>query len=223
MLGIMRKDGFYFLLSAGVIAPLVLIAEGWLLPGYTVTMLLANLLMMFLLVAGPVAIVEQAEEKNNGYAWLGTLPVRRREIVAAKFLMAFLTLAAVVAGNLIQVHVLVTDPEPARLLTAVVLLNGAACLVMAGLMYTGILGIGYTRFLMAVSFVMVLLGLVPPFLMMSKTLNLRDQITAVRAFLLQLDAGLVIAAGVLVYGLFFLLAIRMLRFTPREKGFSWMP
>jgi|GEM_PF-5461704 len=218
MLGIMKKDGFYFLLAGGVIMPLVLLAEGLLLPGYTLPMAVANLLGMFMLAAGPVAIVEQAEEKNNAYAWLSTLPLRRQEIIAAKFLLVFLTLTAVVAGNILQVYLRVPAAETATLLRNIFLLGGAGVLLLIGVMYNGILGAGYTRFLMAVGFVAVLLGLVPPILMSMKSFDVRNHIPMIRQFLLDLDAGLVIAAGVLLYVALLLLAIRLMRLTPREKN-----
>ncbi|MBN1222363.1 MAG: ABC-2 transporter permease [Candidatus Aminicenantes bacterium] len=123
-------------------------------------------LFVFMAVIGPLFINEQYEEKNKGYAFLDTLPVLNRDIVTAKFLLVLAADITLVAYIAVLLSFASGPAEQIVIARSYVFLNGVICLLICGLSYIGIMGIGYTKFaLIAMSF-LVFLG-IPPLLIMS--------------------------------------------------------
>jgi len=121
--------------------------------------------LILLLVFGAIFLNEQYEEKHKGYDLLAILPLTTREIVAAKFLLVLLA-NAIFTGFLVLIFSF-SDARTEELLAArsYILLCGCCSLVLAGILYIGILGLGYTKFLVVVLTFTTALGLVPLFIM----------------------------------------------------------
>ncbi len=102
--------------------------------------------LTILQVIGGTFVNEQYEEKHKGYAFLSVLPVKEGEIVAAKFLLALIASAFYVGFLVFLFSLSPSPPEEIALAQSYVLFMGVISLGMAGLSYTGIFSIGYTKF-----------------------------------------------------------------------------
>ena len=141
MLGIIRKDVLWFALTALGLAPGVLLVE-WLTtsapsPAHSVI----NCALMLIQVVGAIFVVEAAEERSRGYLFLSVLPLTKLEIVAAKFTLVFAAVASVAAANCLWFT------GPAR---NGILLAGLACVLVCGVVYTGIFALGLSRFVVVI-------------------------------------------------------------------------
>jgi hypothetical protein len=101
---------------------------------------------MIWLVLGAMWSHEQMENKANGYAFLRILPIDPSMIVKAKFAMVFIAVAIYVAGCCIAFAFVSINPEYLIPSSAYVIMYGAICLLVAGLLYLGIFRHGFSRF-----------------------------------------------------------------------------
>jgi len=123
--------------------------------------------LVILQVVGGTFINEQYEEKHKGYVFLSILPVTEREIVAAKFLLALITNVIFVGFLVLLFSLSPSPPEEIALAQSFVLFMGIVSLALAGLSYTGIFSIGYTKFAVIILSFLVALGLIPMLIMKS--------------------------------------------------------
>lgn len=127
--------------------------------------LLISGILIFLLVFGAIFVNEQYEEKHKGYGFLAILPLKAKEIVAAKFLLVLLA-DMLFTGFLVFIFSISrAKAEELAAARSYILLCGCICLVLAAVMYIGILGLGYTKFLVVVLTFTTALGLIPLFIM----------------------------------------------------------
>lgn len=155
--------------------------------------------LVVLQVVGGTFINEQYEEKHKGYAFLSVLPVKDEEIVVAKFLL-------VLATNVLFVGLLVflfalspSAPQEIALAQSYVLFMGVVSLALAGLSYTGIFSIGYTKFAVIVMSFVVALGLVPMLIMKSYQGRMDILIEQLLAFFVGINWAFVIPASLIIY------------------------
>ena len=221
MWGIMRKDWNYFLVATIVILPVLLTVQYIFIDGIHPVMLLVNLVAQQFLALGPILLVEHDEEKNRGYVFLAYLPLTKREIVQAKFLLAMMSVVLVTTENCLLIGLSGAEADTARIALNLFIINGIFGLVLAGIIYNGIFGIGYTRFMVAIGVVSVFLGMVPPMLMTSKKLTPRVWIPDVVEFLKQMDAMPWIAVVLFVYVGLMLGAMRTFSFEPHPTTVPW--
>jgi len=199
MWNIMKRNAsffaFYLIFVATLVGFLAIIMHNEL----KVAFVIISGILVILQVVGSTFINEQYEEKHKGYVFLSVLPVKEKEIVAAKFLLVLITNALFVGFLVFLFSVSPSPPEEIALAQSYVLFMGVICLAMTGLSYAGIFSIGYTKFAVIVLSFLVALGLVPMLIMKSY----QDRMDILVEQLLNFFAGInwvvVIPASLLVY------------------------
>jgi len=208
----MKKDAKFVIIYLVAVAAAVLLL--WILVGdplATAFILLCTVLIYFL-VFGEIFINEQYEEKHHGYVFLSTLPVNMKEIVAAKFLRVFLSAFFLVGLIVLLISLSARPSEVIVLARSFILLNGVIALLLAGLAFIGLFGMGYTLFLRVSLIFLVFLQLIP-FILMS-TQKVDAVILGVSEFLPTIAWLIVIPAGVAVYFGLMLAAIKVKSLRP---------
>ena len=164
---------------------------------------------MILQVIGGTFINEQYEEKHKGYVFLSILPVKEKEIVAAKYCLALITIALYV-GFLVLIFSLSPSPaEEIALAQSYVLFMGIISLALAGLSYMGIFSIGYTKFAVIVMSFLVALGLIPMLIMKSYQGRMDVLVDQILAFFTALNWLVIIPITLLVYFGLMALAVKI--------------
>lgn len=122
-------------------------------------------MMLFIVPAAVIMIREQYEEKHKGYVFLSVLPVTGIEVTGARFLL--ILAVDILFAVFLLVFFSFAGEAPGRpdIIRSFLLCCGLAGLIMAGVMLLGVLGLGYTRFMVIFLSFFVLLGFVPMFLM----------------------------------------------------------
>jgi hypothetical protein len=117
--------------------------------------------VLFMYPFGTLMMSEQYEDKHRGYAILSALPVSSLEITAAKFLLPAAANAALLISLLLLFSTFSAPAQDMLLVRSYFLMMASAALLAAGVLYIGIFGIGYTKFLLIVLSFITALGLVP--------------------------------------------------------------
>ena len=219
MLGLFKKDFFYFALSSFVLLPVLLIAERVSADTFQRLFVMLNSAFFYTLVFGPVMITEMDEEKCNGYSFLGGLPITAREVVGARFSLAFLVVAANAVGNWALIASWPARPEEVALGQSVVAFNTAMCLMVCGLVYAGIFGLGYTRFIVVLLIATVTVSLVPPLLTHGG--QWKVVLRWAMEFLLKMNRPACVLTGLGAYAGLMILATAVFSFEPKKKSFHW--
>jgi hypothetical protein len=121
-------------------------------------------IVLFMYSFGALMISEQYEEKHRGYAILSALPVSKLEITTAKFLLPAAGNAALVISLMLLFSTFSAPAQDMMLVRSYFLLMASAALLAAGLLYIGIFGIDYTKFVVVVLSLATALGLLVPML-----------------------------------------------------------
>jgi hypothetical protein len=157
---LIRRSAFqgliYLLAAAAVVCAVKILSAS---TGNAYFVLLGNLLI-YLMIMGMIFIGEQYEEKHKGYTLLAALPVKIREVVAVKFLLVLLSLGLYL-GFLVILAKIYVSAQNFALVRSLFLLNGSAALILAGLFFIGIFGLGYTKFSIVFLSFTAALGFVP--------------------------------------------------------------
>ena len=165
--------------------------------------------LVILQIVGGTFINEQYEEKHKGYAFLSILPVKEKEIVAAKFCLALMTNVLFVGFLVLLFALSPSPPEEIALAQSYVLFMGVVSLTLAGLSYTGIFSIGYTKFAVIVMSFFVALGLVPMILMKSYQGRMDVLIDQILEFFAHLNWLVLIPAALAAYFGLMVLAVKV--------------
>lgn len=215
MLGILRKDCLLFALATLVVFPVVLLIESLTSTELRVASVVTNMVLTWLLVFVPLIVTEIEEEHSNGYTWLGSLPVRAREIVAARFLLFLAATAACTAAQFVFLAEMQAAPALLAAAHSVILLTGAACLLVGGIFYVAIFSFGCAQPLTA-SLVVCTASSVAATILFSKPAA-RELLRKTAGLLLQLSGLNVVLGGLALYALLFLVSVALFRFEPRKK------
>ena len=156
-----------FLSAAAAVVTLIKILTAS--AGNAYYILLGNFLI-YLMIMGMIFIPEQYEEKHKGYMLLATLPVKIREILAVKFILILISLTVYVSYLVLLSRIFVSERN-FPLARSFSLLNGAVALLLAGVVYTGIFGLGYTKFTIVFLTFVTALGIVPMAIQLFADLN----------------------------------------------------
>jgi ABC-type transport system involved in multi-copper enzyme maturation permease subunit len=145
MIAILRKDAPANLFGLAVLWPLIAGAEilmaGRLDPG----LVLINSCLIVALIVGSILVNEIEEEANGGYRIFEGLPMKRSDIVNAKFLGALLLILGFTSSHYLLATVWSADREmPPQILTMIVVC-GVIALSAAGLLYIGVFLFGLSR------------------------------------------------------------------------------
>jgi hypothetical protein len=162
------KNGYRTYLYYFVFTALILTLIRFLLgPELNILFTILCGIALFILSFGALLISEQYEEKYKGYSILAMLPVSDLDIVAAKLLLPFISGAGMTLFLLFLFGTYTLAPQDAVLVRSFFVLMGGASLLIVGLMYMGIFGFGYTKFVMVVLTLITALGMVPMLIMKS--------------------------------------------------------
>lgn len=156
-----RQYGLFLLFFCGTLAAVRFLIGNEL----SVVFVLIGGMSLFVSIIGVIFIGEQYEEKHHGYALMEILPIKRIEIVAAKFLLALVMCVLLTAFLVVLFSLSEAQSHDLRLVRSYLLLMGSCALLLAGIMYIGIFAIGYTKFLIGVLCFTTAMGLVPAILM----------------------------------------------------------
>ena len=154
---------------------------------------------MVWLILGSIWAHEQWEDKNRGYHFLRNLPVRRWDLVGAKFSAPLLSIALYLAVHLLWFRNILESPESLGAASANLWVTTSVCLVMAGLYILGFYRFGYRRF-GKIALPLWLFLIIAPLLfriILKEHFNIggREIIQAVQ----QVNPTLVMCAGLAVY------------------------
>jgi len=202
MWNIMKKDSkFAVIYISATLVGVVILKILTRYPLATIFVLLSSVLIYFL-VLGEIFINEQYEEKHHGYVFLSTLPLNVKDIVVAKFIRVFLSALLLVGLIVLLISLSPGDREGIVLARSFVLSNGLIALILAGVTFVGLYGVGYTVFLRIALFGLVLLQMIPFILMSTK--KTEAVIVGISKFLPTIDWMIGIPAGLAIYfGLMF--------------------
>ncbi len=89
---------------------------------------------------------EQMEFKTNGYNFLRTLPIKNRDIVAAKFVVVLGSVFIYAVFHCIAFFFISRAPEYFNPSCTAVINMGNICLIFAGLLQVGVIKFGYMNF-----------------------------------------------------------------------------
>jgi hypothetical protein len=187
MVPIIKKNMSYYAGYMGFILLLTVIVRAFLGNELNVPFVIVSGILVFMLVFGAVFINEQYEEKSNGYDFLDVLPVKASEIVAAKFSLVLLADVAIVGYLLLLFSSSVSSPEEWTLVRSYILMSGVLCLIFTAVSYLGIFAIGYTKFVMIVLSLLVVLGFFPLLITKFYRDNLDTMVENILAFLQNLN------------------------------------
>lgn len=163
MIGIIKMHLKYYLFYPPLF--LAVIAYYWLTTrdSLHINIAIMNSIVIYFMSIIPAAIIETRDETNHGYDFLETLPVTVREIVTAKFVLAFLCVVFLVLYNFVLFTFFESTPEMLNTCRSIVGVNASLGLVIVGIMFLVIFRFGVTVFLVLAGVVLLLfnvLGLV---------------------------------------------------------------
>jgi hypothetical protein len=210
MFHIMKKEAKAFLFYIFIILPLTLY---WVISRdrLDVIMVFIQGLILTMLVVIPVLINEQHEEKHNGYQLMSILPIKKIEIIAAKFITVLTAAVVLVAGNCLFFSFFAGSSDGMTTSRSFILLAGISGILLAALVYIGIFIFGYTKFLMIASSTMVGLGLVPPLLVKYLRPDMDALVVRVSDFIKNLNWGIAIVLSLILYFLLMFAACKLKR------------
>ncbi len=171
---------------------------------------------MILIVLGAITVNEKSEEKSNGYAFLGTLPLIDTQIVAAKFSLAFLTVLFLVGFENLLYNFISGPAELFALGRILILVSALLGLILAALMYIFIYKYGHIRsvILIFVAVVMIIPSLLTEFVIMKMDIDFH----AVLEDIIGVNTLLWICLTVLGLGLYLALMQFAIKVKKAKKG-----
>lgn len=142
MLGIMKKNIRTFIYFPAIV--FAAMTWYWISSKETLGVEIAafNGFYIFFIAIWAVLAVEQAEERYNGYLFLSTLPLRVRDVVAAKFALPFLLIALSVLLNFVLFERFPAEPDILARCRGIALASGAGGILLVALVYLAIYRFG---------------------------------------------------------------------------------
>ena len=168
-------------------------------------------ILLYIVMMGPVFTREQYEEKHKGYSIMIAFPLTLLEILAAKFLLVFCTQVLCTGSAILLLLTTQANPEELGLSVSFILFNGLAALILGGIMYIGIFGMGYTKFLVVILTATAAIGLAPFIIL--RFVGAERFMEDVIRFLLNANRAAVISLSLLLYigSMFLAVALRRRR------------
>jgi hypothetical protein len=206
---ILKKNLNVFVFYLGIVTSLIIILR--LITGdkLSVAYVIISGIFVFLLVLGATFSNEQYEEKNKGYMFLDTLPVTAREIVEAKYVLVLLAVGVCVGLLVILFSLSSSSPESIALARSYVLFTGVVCLILAGVNYIGIFGLGFTKYLIVVGVGWLTLSLIPMIILRTYEGRMDMFKETVVNFFAGIDWLVVIPSALAVYFVLMLVAAKV--------------
>jgi hypothetical protein len=110
----------------------------------TFVLYLSSYLLM--VVIASIWTHEQMESKVKGYAFLRTLPIDAKDIVAAKFAVVLLSLIFYTIFHCAAFYSISSNPEYFNPACSIIIISADICLIISALLYLGIFRFGYNTF-----------------------------------------------------------------------------
>jgi hypothetical protein len=98
------------------------------------------------IILGAIWAHEQLENKYKGTAFLKILPIKKSEIVTAKFSLVLLSVVVYVAAHLIWFSYNFDQPDYIAAARSNLIFNGNLCLIISALLCLGFCRFGYQKF-----------------------------------------------------------------------------
>ena len=168
-----KKNSFVILLLS---VPLMALITFYLLlvrKTLTLGILIFQGQMLMYCVLVSVLILEKAEEKNNGYAFMNLLPIKDRDIVASKFAVILTMVALLCAYSSVLMSFMEAEADLFPFGRILLLFCGNLSLVLGACMYILVYRRGYSTF-MKISVIAVIFLMVGPFLFLEFVLIRRN-------------------------------------------------
>lgn len=172
MFHLMKKNSSY-VIQFVILAPFLAVA--WLItsrPLDTYHIFMGGMWMVLVVLGGAIS-GEIHEEKNKGYAFLKLLPIKERDIVMSKFLMAVLTAAAFVLHIKILLSFFPGPPRLFALARIMIPLCAGAALLLTAFLYILVYSIGFSRFV-KIAWTVFFLAILAPILIIEFVLRRFD-------------------------------------------------
>ena len=221
MIGIIKKDFWLFMTGPCIVLPILILVEYFLNISTRPAVIVNNNILFFLFICAPVMLVEQNEEKNDAYRFMSMLPLRKSEIVGAKFIFVFIITTIMILINYLSVNFIFNGMVQLQIIKSIFIVVGMSAMLFAGVFYLGIYKMGYTRFLAFLGFIAVVLGLIPPIvIVIGKGLSekkLDIVLPLIVDFLKDLNHGTWILVCTIIYILLMILAIWLFTFESKNK------
>ncbi len=213
MYGLIKKDWDKF---GADLAVVIILSLYWLFTAPTLGTNIVIIMGMVLFLSNitAVLVVEQAEEKYNGYAFLKTLPLHKSEVTYVKYALPLLNTAVAGAAFYATITVLGGPPELVSFGRMYVAFCGVCSLILTGILYTAIIIFGFAnvmRFgIFTGSALALVLGSIISMLMARSIIpSWNVLISSLVDFLTGLDIRLLIICGLVVYLALMLTSLRL--------------
>ncbi len=173
MLTLIKKNAFIFVLMSSALMALQTV---YLLTvrktfNTNIVVFLGQMLMYCVLTS--LILSEKMEEKNNGYAFMNTLPIRNRDIVASKFAVVLAVVVFLCAYCFTLVSFMEGEASLLPFGRIFLLLCGNLSLILAAGMYILVYRWGYANFT-KIAWIVVVVLMVGPFLFIEFVLLKQD-------------------------------------------------
>ena len=207
---IMKKEAKAFIFYLFIILPLTLY---WIISRdrLDVIMVFIQGIILPLLVVIPVLINEQYEEKHKGYQVMSVLPIKKIEIIAAKFILVLAAAVFLVAGNCLFFSFFPGSAGGMAAGRSFILLSGISGILIAAFVYIGIFVLGYSKFLVVVTSTLIFLGFIPAYLINNYQPEMDTLIVRIADFMKNLNWGIAIVLSLVLYFLLMFGAFKLKR------------
>lgn len=212
MLRLMRKFSFMFIFYQGLYYLFLLpLLNSDRLTGpdpFDLSFVLYLNAFMFMIIIASIWAQEQLESKNNGDKFLQILPIKRNEVILAKYALAFLSILVYVIVHAIWLSATFDNPEYLTISYSNLMINTSVCLVLAGLVYLGFFRFGYERFgkVAIVTWVLMVIGPLPVRIILKNKFGIgTDEIVQ---GIMSINPLVMACAGLIGFGATLLLALR---------------
>ena len=197
--------GFYLLFILAVLAAIGIFLGS----RFNTAFAILSGMVLLIYILGATFINEQYEEKHKGYTFLSSFPVKDSEILGAKFLI-LLVAGLLLTGFLVTLFSL-TDIQPQDLVTvrSYLMFMASFALLMGGILYIGIMAVGYTKFMVVVLTFTTALGLVPMLILKFYRDSIGDVIAGFIAWLQAVNWLLLAPLVLVLYAGLYCLAVQV--------------
>lgn len=170
-----------------------------------------QVMIMFVLTLIPFLTNEQEEDANNGYDILSILPLKKTEIVGAKFITPLIAVLVLVIINKGIFSFYQADKVFFDISDSVVLIISLLSLILIGIIYISISFLGYEKFLVISSILTITAAVSPLILAGIVKPDVGKLVDRFVDLLKVLDGALFALSGLFLYFLLFFFAVKIER------------
>jgi hypothetical protein len=135
MIGIIRKNAAFYLAYTLFFLTVSLVMWHSSMERLRTPVAVLNSFYMFFGVVVPALSAEALEEKHRGYPFLMTLPLKLETIVRAKMVLPVITVAVMVAFNIVHFQFFKSSPSVLADCVKIILFNASVVIVLSGAVF----------------------------------------------------------------------------------------